>query len=209
MCRRLPSSVELDDMVGAGFVGLLNALERFDPERGTRFESYAALRIRGAILDELRSLDWVPRSVRDQLAQLNSATRDLEQELGRTPSDVEVARRLEVSPLDVSALRHKAQASLLVSESDLGPDGARPSCPTGPPDPQEALGRQEVRERLLEAIGALPDKAGTVLRLYYFEELNLREIGLILGVSESRVCQLRSQAEGTLRSRLKSAALLH
>lgn len=209
VCRRLPRSVELDDMVGAGFVGLMGALERFDPERGTRFESYAALRIRGAILDELRALDWVPRSVRDQLSALNAATRELEQEFGRAPSDAEVAIRMDVAPTHVRALRHKAQASQLVSESDLGPDGARPNTPDGAPNPQEALGRQQLRDQLLAAIGALPDKAGTVLRLYYFDELNLREIGLILGVSESRVCQLRSQAEGTLRDRLQPEAMVH
>src|ERR671919_681046 len=183
---RLPSHVDQADLISYGMIGLAEAMERFEPSREIRFETFAMQRIRGAIIDELRSLDWVPRSVRSRARDIEAANSKLEHELGRAPTDAELAERLKIS-------EDELQESLLHTIED-----------ESAPDPQAALDTTEVKDRLQDAIQDLPERETLVIALYYFENLTLREIGEVLGVTESRVSQLHSKAVLRLRSRLRA-----
>jgi RNA polymerase sigma factor FliA len=211
---RLPSHVEQADLISYGMVGLVEAMDRFEPGRELRFESFAMHRIRGAIIDELRSLDWVPRSVRARARDIEAANSSLEHELGRAPTDAELAERLKLSEAELQeALLQIANSSILaLEELWITPDasGDRVSLldtleDENAPDPQAALDEREINERLSEAIQDLPERETLVVALYNFENLTLREIGEVLGVTESRVSQLHSKAVLRLRSRLKSS----
>ncbi|MBM3666336.1 MAG: RNA polymerase sigma factor WhiG [Actinobacteria bacterium] len=212
---RLPSHVEQADLISYGMLGLLESLERFEPERQIRFETFAMQRIRGAIIDELRSLDWVPRSVRSRARAIEEANSKLEHELGRAPTDAELAERLGIDEEDLQeSLVQISNSSILALEelwmmSDSS--GDRVSLldtieDESAPDPQAALDSSEVKDRLQEAIQDLPEREKLVIALYYFENLTLREIGEVLVVTESRISQLHSKAVLRLRSKLKSAA---
>jgi RNA polymerase sigma factor FliA len=212
---RLPSHVEQSDLISYGMVGLIEAMDNFEPERRIRFETFAMQRIRGAIIDELRSLDWVPRSVRARARDIEDANSKLENELGRTPTDAELAERLKMSEDELQeALMQIANSSILaLEELWMTPDASGDKVSLldtiedeRAPDPQAALDSSELKDRLGEAVQDLPERETLVIALYYFENLTLREIGEVLGVTESRVSQLHSKAVLRLRSRLKNPA---
>jgi RNA polymerase sigma factor for flagellar operon FliA len=208
----LPSHVEDADLISYGLVGLIGAIERFEPERGIKFETFAMTRIRGAIIDELRSLDWVPRSVRSRAREIEQAQAKLEHELQRAPSEAELAAKLNMTEEELqSALLEIANSSVyaldeLWTVSDSSGDQVSlldTIADEGAADPQEALATTEVKDRLTEAIGGLPEREQLVVALYYYENLTLREIGEVLGVTESRVSQLHTKAVMRLKSHLQ------
>ncbi|GIX07164.1 MAG: RNA polymerase sigma factor WhiG [Candidatus Poribacteria bacterium] len=209
MVSSLASHAEIDDLESAGLFGLIDAVEKYNPSMGKDFAAYASFRIRGAILDELRALDWVPRSVREKARHLEQTYQRLEQQLGRAPSDQELAEAMGLS-LDklhevmgeVSGLLCLSLEELLTSEEEhlyLSPL----SNASTPASALEVSNRQELRELLIRAIESLTDQERTVVGLYYYEELTLKEIGKVLEISESRVCQIHTKALLKLRSALE------
>ena len=210
---RLPSHVDQADLISYGMIGLVDAMERFEPRREIRFETFAMQRIRGAIIDGLRSLDWVPRSVRSRARDIEAANSKLEHELGRAPTDAELAGGLKMSQDDLQeALLQISNSSILaLEELWMAPDASGDKVSLldtiedeRAPDPQAALDTNEVKDRLSEAIHDLPERETLVVALYYLANLTLREIGEVLGVTESRVSQVHSKAVLRLGSRLKS-----
>ena len=208
----LPSHVEDADLISYGLVGLIGAIERFEPERGIKFETFAMTRIRGAIIDELRSLDWVPRSVRSRAREIETAQAKLEHELQRAPTEAELASKLNLTEGELqSALLEIANSSVyaldeLWTVSDSSGDQVSlldTIADDSAADPQEALASTEVKDLLTEAIGGLPEREQLVVALYYYENLTLREIGEVLGVTESRVSQLHTKAVMRLKSSLQ------
>jgi RNA polymerase sigma factor FliA len=208
----LPSHVEDADLISYGLVGLIGAIQRFEPERGIKFETFAMTRIRGAIIDELRSLDWVPRSVRSRAREIETAQAKLEHELQRAPSEAELAAKLNLTEEELqSALLEIANSSVyaldeLWTVSDSSGDQVSlldTIADDSAADPQEALASTEVKDLLTEAIGGLPEREQLVVALYYYENLTLREIGEVLGVTESRVSQLHTKAVMRLKSSLQ------
>jgi RNA polymerase sigma factor for flagellar operon FliA len=210
----LPSHVDDADLISYGLMGLIGSIERFEPERGIKFETFAMTRIRGAIIDELRSLDWVPRSVRSRAREIEAAQAKLEHELQRAPSEAELAKRLEISEDELqTSLLEIANSSVyaldeLWTVSDSSGDQVSLLDTISDPradDPQESLASSEVKDRLTEAIASLPEREQLVVALYYYENLTLREIGEVLGVTESRVSQLHTKAVMRLKSGLQAA----
>jgi RNA polymerase sigma factor for flagellar operon FliA len=210
LIQRLPASVELDDLVSAGILGLIDAIDKYDPEKSDNFKKYAEIRIRGAMLDELRSMDWVSRTIRRQSSKLEGTRKQLRQELGRDATDVEMAEELGVNLEQYFELIHKLRPVLLVSFENLGigADGERRSFSQFLEDPkaidpsQVAYFRQ-LRALLGELIEQLPEKQRVVITLYYFDHLNLKEVGKVLEVTESRVSQLHAQAVKSLKAKVK------
>ncbi len=209
----LPSHVDDDDLVSYGLLGLIGAIERYEPERDVKFETYAIARIKGSIIDELRSLDWVPRSVRSRARDIERAIADLESRLGRAPTDDEIAGRLGVSQDELDASLSEISRTSIAALDELwtvSSGGDQIALidtieDTQGPDPLFALGQTEMREAIGEAISRLPEREKLVITLYYYEELTLREIGEVLGVTESRVSQLHTKAILRLKARLASA----
>jgi RNA polymerase sigma factor for flagellar operon FliA len=210
----LPSHVDDADLISYGLMGLIGAIERFDPARGIKFETFAMTRIRGAIIDELRSLDWVPRSVRSRAREIEAAQAKLEHELQRAPTEAELADRLDISEDELrTSLLEIANSSVyaldeLWTVSDSSGDQVSLLDTISDPraeDPQESLDSSEVKDRLTEAIASLPEREQLVVALYYYENLTLREIGEVLGVTESRVSQLHTKAVMRLKSGLQVA----
>lgn len=204
MLRGLPARVELSDLTQAGFVGLLDAAAKYDQSKGVRFWTYAELRIRGSILDSLRTLDWVPRSVRRRRRELHAATSRLETKLGRPPSDLELSRELGVSVKElrevvVEVRRAEASAEMVEGLEDLD-TFVRDDRAV---DPHRALERREMMALLTRGIEDLPDRERLVVTLYYHEELTMKEVGEVLGVNESRISQIHSSAVKKLRMRLR------
>ncbi|MCQ4347256.1 RNA polymerase sigma factor FliA [Pseudomonas stutzeri] len=199
---RLPASVELDDLLQAGMIGLLDAVNRYDAGQGASFATFASQRIRGAMLDELRSRDWVPRSVRRNTRALDETIRRLEQRLGRPPEDREIAAALGVGLEEYRQLLMDANGSQLVALDELPDEEGDSLCGEPHATPLAELLEGRRRADLVKAIERLPERERLLLALYYQEDLNLKEIGAVLGVSESRVCQLHSQAVARLRSAL-------
>jgi RNA polymerase sigma factor for flagellar operon FliA len=208
----LPASVDQGDLVSYGMFGLLDAIAKFEPERGFKFETYAIPRIRGAILDELRAMDWVPRSVRTKARRIETAMSALEARLGRSPSEDELADALDVKVEELQqTMGQIARGGILgLDEIVGGPDAdgvaVRDTVADDSPGPGTQLEIAEVRRQLSSSILALPERERTVLALYYYENLTLAEIGRILGVSESRVCQIHGKAVLQLRSRMISGS---
>ncbi|MGE0557186.1 MAG: RNA polymerase sigma factor FliA [Burkholderiales bacterium] len=211
MMASLPPSVEIDDIIQSGMMGLLDAARRYTESEGAQFETYAVQRIRGAMLDSLRQSDWLPRSLRRSLRRIETAISRLEQAHSRPPSERELAAALDMPLEDYQHLLQEARGYQLVSYEDFmgGEDESFIDryCSDGRPDPLAFLTDRAVREELAEAIDELPDREKKVMGLYYEQELNLREIGEVLGVSESRICQLHTQAIARLRVRLRNAAV--
>ena len=211
----LPAHVDEQDLVSYGLLGLIGAIERFDPDREIKFETFAMARIRGAIIDELRSLDWVPRSVRTRARHIERAIAALEKELMRAPTDDEIAKKLGVSQeeLDDSLLEISRSSVAALDElwSPAAGGGDQIALidtieDESGPDPEISLEQSEVKEALAEAISELPEREKLVVTLYYYEELTLREIGEVLGVTESRVSQLHTKAILRLKAHLSGAA---
>ena len=212
MSSGLPAHVEESDLISYGLGGLISAIERFDLTREIKFETYAITRIRGAIIDELRSLDWGPRSVRARARAFERTNQKLEAQLQRAPTDEEMARELEISVEEFQEQLLQISNSTIValdelwSVSDASGDQVSllDTLPDrGAPDPQVVVDESELRGRISDAIGALPEREKLVIALYYYENLTLREIGEVLGVTESRVSQLHTKAVLRLRSKLQ------
>ena len=209
----LPSHVDEQDLVSYGLLGLIGAIERFDPSREIKFETFAMARIRGAIIDELRSLDWVPRSVRTRARQIERAIATLEKELMRAPTDDEIAAKLGVTKQELEdSLSEISRSSVAALDELWSPSGGGDQIAlidtiedTSGPNPQSALAETEMKEAIGEAIARLPEREKLVVTLYYYEELTLREIGEVLGVTESRVSQLHTKAILRLKAHLSGA----
>jgi RNA polymerase sigma factor for flagellar operon FliA len=207
-----PHIAEREDLMNVGIIGLMSALEKFDKTRNAPFESYARFRIRGAVLDELRSRDWLSRSTRNKNSRLEEAFFSLQKELGRPPDDEEVAVQLGLTLEQYFELLDEAKAIYLLSSEDLPPDyeqagGEGLLSGKEQENPHSLLFRKELREVLKGAIDELPEKERLVLALYYYEELTMKEIGVVMNVTESRVCQLHSKAVLRLRGDLREHRL--
>jgi RNA polymerase sigma factor FliA len=218
MASGLPSHVDEADLVSYGLLGLIGAIERFEPEREIKFETFAVARIKGAIIDELRSLDWVPRSVRARARDVERAHAALEAEYGRAPTEEEMSEKLELSVDEFrGALLQIANSSVLALD-DLwtfaDPDGSGGHISVldtiqdpNALDPEAEAHTAELKDRLADAIESLPERERLVIALYYYENLTLREIGEVLGVTESRVSQLHTKSVLALRSRFQASPL--
>lgn len=204
LAARLPASVEVDDLIQAGMLGLIEAARNFQADQGAAFETYASIRIRGAMIDEIRRGDWVPRSVHRRYRDVVAATREVEQANGRAATSQEVADALGVSLDDYHHMLEDASRGQLLSldEQMEDFDGEPRLAASSHLTPARELEHRVFREALGEAIGELPEREQLVLSLYYEQELNLREIGAVLSVSESRVCQIHGQAMLRLRARM-------
>jgi RNA polymerase sigma factor for flagellar operon FliA len=208
LSERLPRHFDEDDLASYGVIGLIDALDRFDPARDFRFETYALPRIKGAIIDELRSVDWVPRSVRTKRRAVEHAISHLESVLRRTPSDSELACELGVSVHELHKMLHSvSKAAVLTLDEAVPGDGPeRPTLGDTLADPgrgpTDVLEEKESSAVLAKAVDDLADRERTVLLMYYYDELTLREIGAFLGVTESRACQIHTKALRQLHSRL-------
>jgi RNA polymerase sigma factor for flagellar operon FliA len=202
LAARLPPNVDLDDLMQAGMLGLLEAARNFDPSRGASFDTYAGIRIRGAMLDDVRKHDWTPRSVHQKHRQLSEALRAVEVETGRPAEPQEVADRLGVSLDDYYAIIQDSAACQLFSlDETLDDTGYVRELPVSDVEtPDQLLSQVQLRTRVEEAIKKLPEREKLVMSLYYERELNLKEIGEVLGVSESRVCQIHGQALARIRA---------
>lgn len=207
MMAKLPASVQLDDIVQAGMIGLLDAINRYQGSLGAQFETYASQRIRGAILDELRQADWLPRSVRKNMRRIDAVISALEQRLGRAPTEPELAQEMGVTLGEYQTMLQDARGSQLIYFDDLkgyDSDNYPDNCSADDvSNPLEMLIDEAQRKLLISAIADLPPREKMVMGMHYEQEMNLREIGAVLGVSESRVCQLHTQAVARLRTKLK------
>jgi len=206
LMARLPASVLVDDLIQSGMIGLLEAARNFDGSKGASFETFAGIRIRGAMLDEIRKGDWTPRSVHRNGRAITEAISQVESETGRDARDVDIATKLNVSLQDYHQMLNEVNAGKLVGIEDLGvsEDVITTEQSRGSDAPLEDLMQGAFQKSLAQAITTLPEREAIVLSLYYDEELNLREIGEVLDVSESRVSQIHSQAMLKLKSRMKS-----
>lgn len=195
LAARLPASVEVDDLVQAGMLGLIEAARNFDSDQGASFETYASIRIRGAMIDEIRKGDWTPRSVHRRTREAAEVTRQIEQTTGRAATGAEVAQALGLGAEEYARLLEDAVSGQVLSLDSHIDDHGEPNVAAGAAySPERRLQAAEFRQALAEAIGQLPEREQLVLSLYYEQEMNLREVGAVLGVSESRVCQIHGQA---------------
>ena len=206
---RLPPSVEVDDLIQAGMIGLLDAINRYEDTHGAQFETYAVQRIRGSMLDELRGMDWLPRNVRQDMRKIETAMSNLQQELGRPPSEAEIARAMKLTLAEYQEKLSDGGGHQLVYYEDYQDEGDERDnfleryMVDENGDPLSSLLEDDFRRALIEAIEDLPEREKILMGLYYEQEMNLKEIGAVMGVSESRVCQLHSQAVARLRAKLK------
>ena len=210
LMARLPPSVQVDDLVQNGMIGLLDAIDRFEAGMGAQFETYAIQRVRGAMLDGLRENDWLPRSLRREFRKIESAVAQLEQEFGRPPSENELSKALGVSLAEYQKMLQDARGHQLVSFEDLVEEGdgdfLEQHLTDTSGDPSRILEDTNLRKMLVQGIEQLPEREKLMMALYYVQDLNLREIGEVMGVTESRVCQLHTQAVTRLRTRIFGAS---
>ena len=211
IAKRLPPHIEVDDLISVGVLGLIDAVEKYDAYRGAKFKTYAEFRVRGAILDELRAMDWVPRSVRRKASALDGVVQKLQNQLGRPPEDDEVAGEMGVSMDELFNAMNETKSMPILSLEDLGipnESGEHQNLldcivGKGDTDPQTMLRLRELKEIIANAIDTLPEKERLMISLYYYEEMNMKLIGEVLGITESRVSQIHSKAVYRLRSKLK------
>jgi RNA polymerase sigma factor for flagellar operon FliA len=212
MAAKLPSHIQAEDLISAGIIGLIDALDKFNPAREVQFKTYAQIRIQGAMKDELRALDWASRSMRQKVKQLENAYVTLEQELGRPPTSEEVANLLGVTIDEFEKLLDDVKGTSLVSLEELGQGPVSEDKSSllealltrQDQDPLEVLNLQDLKKALTLAIAELPEKERLVLSLYYFEELTMKEVGKVLNLTESRISQLHTQSVLRLRAKLKA-----
>ena len=212
IAMRLPPHVEVDDLINVGVLGLMDAISKYDPTRGAKFKTYAEFRVRGAILDELRSMDWVPRSVRQKASNVDAVVQKLQAKLRRNPEDEEVAEEMELSLDQFYDTVNETKSMPVFSLEDLGiakETGEQQSlldCLAGKADadPQTQIRLTELKGIIAKAIDTLPEKERLMVSLYYYEELTMKEIGVVLDITESRVSQIHSKAVYHLRTKLKS-----
>ena len=208
LLAKLPANVEIDDIIQAGLIGLMDAVNRYEETAGAQFETYATQRIRGAMLDELRTSDWLPRSVRKTQRTIEAAIHKLQQKLRRAPTDTEIAREMGISISEYHELLSDARGLQLVyledfSARDDDDDYLDRHCPDSTGEPLERLQAARFRQALVEGIQELPEREKQLMGMYYEQDLNFREIAAVLGVTESRICQLHTQAVTRLRAKLK------
>ncbi|MCC4832635.1 RNA polymerase sigma factor FliA [Shewanella sp. 1_MG-2023] len=204
MLARLPASVQLDDLLQAGMMGLLEASSKFDGSKGAKFETFAGIRIRGSMIDEIRRGDWVPRSVHRNQRRVAQVIDELGQELGRDAKDIEIAEKLEMTLEEYHHILNDVSVGKIIGIEDLGvSEDVIVTAESTPDESFESLAEMQFKSALSEAITTLPERDALVLSLYYDEALNLKEIGAILEVSESRVSQILSQAMLRLKGKLK------
>lgn len=210
MAAKMPiDAADKEDLINVGIIGLMSALEKYDSQRNVQFETYAHFRIRGAVLDELRQRDWVPRSTRNKDSNLEDAFANLQRKLGRAPTESEIAKHLGLSMNEYFSLLNEVKRISVISQEDLPPDylekyGSEEvmgAIDRG--NPLQSLTSQELIKGLKDAIAGLPEKERIVLSLYYYEELTMKEIGKVLSLTESRVCQIHTQATLRLRAAVK------
>jgi RNA polymerase sigma factor FliA len=212
IAMRLPPHVEIDDLISVGVLGLIDAIDKYDSTRGAKFKTYAEFRVRGAILDELRAMDWVPRSVRQKASSMDGVVQKLQNKLGRPPEDSEIAEEMGVSLDELFTTLNETKSMPILSLEDLGiakESGEQQSlldclAGKGDADPQTHFRLFELKEIIAKAIETLPEKERLMISLYYYEELTMKEIGEVLGITESRVSQIHSKAVFRLRNKLKS-----
>ncbi|KQW69751.1 MAG: RNA polymerase sigma factor FliA [Methylibium sp.] len=208
MIAKLPANVEIDDLIQVGLIGLTDAMTRFDSAQGVQFETFATQRIRGAMLDELRGSDWMSRGNRKQQREIEVAVHKLQQQLGRAPAESEIAKQMGLSLADYQELLGKVRGTQLVYLEDMsGDDGDNDFLDRHVADENEnpvaLLQDHRMRLALIEAIKTLPEREQFVMGMYYEQDMNLKEIAAVLGVTESRVCQLHSQSIARLRAKLR------
>jgi RNA polymerase sigma factor for flagellar operon FliA len=212
IAMRLPPHIEVDDLISVGVLGLMDAITKYDSSRGAKFKTYAEFRVRGAILDELRSMDWVPRSIRQKASKVDKVVQGLQAKLRRTPEDEEVAKEMGLSLDQFHQTLNETKSIPIFSLEDLGiakESGDQQSlldCLAGKADadPQTQVRLVELKEIIAKAIDALPEKERLMVSLYYYEELTMKEIGAVLDITESRVSQIHSKAVYRLRTKLKA-----
>ena len=212
IAMRLPPHIEVDDLISVGVLGLMDAITKYDSSRGAKFKTYAEFRVRGAILDELRSMDWVPRSIRQKASQVDKVVQGLQAKLRRQPEDEEVAKEMGLSLDQFHETLNETKSIPIFSLEDLGiakESGDQQSlldCLAGKADadPQTQVRLVELKEIIAKAIDALPEKERLMVSLYYYEELTMKEIGAVLDITESRVSQIHSKAVYRLRTKLKA-----
>lgn len=210
MMAKLPASVQVDDLIQVGLIGLSEALTRFEATQGVQFETFATQRIRGAMIDELRESDWMSRGSRKSQKDIEQAMHRLEHQLGRSPVESEIAAELGMSLADYQALLGKVRGTQLVYLEDMGRGGDDEDSfldrhvADEDADPLSVLRDQRLRQALVQAIKNLPEREQYVMSMYYEEDMNLKEIAAVLGVTESRVCQLHSQSIARLRAKMRS-----
>ena len=209
MARRLPPSVDVDELINVGMIGLIDAVDRFDPERGVPFKSYAEIRIQGAMIDALRHDDWVPRSVRRKSNRIEDTRLRLSRSLGRAPTREEMATTLDTSVEEFEGLVRDARITRLISlDVSTTDDGRTPlveSISRNDANAEDQMGSEQLKELITHAVNCLPEKERVAVTKYYLQGLTLRQIGAILGVTESRACQLRGQGIKRLKFRLRHA----
>ena len=212
IAARLPSHIDLDDLQSTGVIGLMDAIGKYDPEKNCKFKTYAEFRIKGAILDQLRSLDGVPRSVRQRSRKLESTYGELEQELGRAATEEEVAEAMGLEMEKFHTLVNQVRGISMINLEDFrGTNGDGESAGTfsdviedpNSENPFDSMKLLEGKNLISDTIGTMPEKERLVVSLYYYEDLNMKEIGSILGITESRVCQIHTKAVMRLRGKLK------
>ncbi|MEY8875021.1 MAG: RNA polymerase sigma factor FliA [Leptothrix sp. (in: b-proteobacteria)] len=210
MIAKLPANVEIDDLIQVGMIGLTDAMTRFDAAQGVQFETFATQRIRGAMLDELRGTDWMSRGNRKHQRDIEAAVHRLEHKLGRSPQESEIAAEMGIALTDYQDLLNKVRGTQLIYLEDIGgSDGDndyldRHVAADESGDPLAQLNDHRMRQALVDAIKNLPEREQYVMSMYYEEDMNLKEIAAVLGVTESRVCQLHSQSIARLRAKLRT-----
>jgi len=207
---RLPAHIDLDDLHNTGVIGLMDAIDKYDPEKNCKFKTYAEFRIKGAILDQLRSLDWVPRSIRQKSRRLEQAYAEVEQRLGRPATEHEIAESLGIELGQFHFLVNQVRGVSMINLDELRAAGESDQPLHGDlfedvkaENPFLLLKLREMRQAIAECIAALPEKERLVISLYYYEDLNMKEIGSVLAITESRVCQIHTKAVARLRSKLR------
>ncbi len=208
---RLPAHIDLDDLHNTGVIGLMDAVEKYDPKKNCKFKTYAEFRIKGAILDQLRSLDWVPRSIRQKGRRLDQAYAEIEQQLGRPASEQEVAHSLGIELEEFHFLLNQVRGTSMInldelrwaSDTDTPAHGGEVFQDVNAENPYASLKARELRQAVSESISLLPEKQRLVISLYYYEDLNMKEIGEVLRITESRVCQVHTKAIARLHSKLR------